>query len=83
MFLNVYLSEFFWHTLMRRFCCCCLEELEVWIPYEMRFLYQLLLEEGKLSNIELRKCSQQEHLFLRIHMIKEKAWRNHGTDNYD
>lgn len=55
MFLNVYLSEFFWHTLMRRFCCCCLEELEVWIPYEMRFLYQLLLEEGKTSNIELRK----------------------------
>ncbi len=40
-------------------------------------------EEGKTSNTELRKCSQQEHLFLRIHMIKEKAWRNHGTDNYD
>lgn len=40
-------------------------------------------EEGKTSNTEFRKCSQQEHLFLRIHMIKEKAWRNHGTDNYD
>ena len=54
--LNVYLSEFFWHTLIEHSCCCCLEELEVWFHIKSGVLdISFSAEAGKTSNNELRK----------------------------
>ena len=55
MFLNVYLSEFFWHTLIKHSCCCCLEELEVWVHMKIQFFVSDSLqkmEKPQTTNLE-------------------------------